>query len=466
MLKKVYFSKNTQLFYTFNFTFINNSTILILYQIFAQFIIHQIKEVNYMKHKNEWMYSMFTEVADCSISISKTITQKEWRKIYKEILPLAKKLDFCYVKQFNYDGVIGQCLARVAEVTEDYYGSIPPQIKLEGIYSQRLAIEPLQIHKMLNENSCEQETGSAFLGYAYDDDSLSYKIPGYELENHTFIINVLAIAFFIESRLPEKIFVYGSFPYRFALEAVKKINKFLKKTIGLPVVCRAKDLVLQIKQTNFSEKERFNLFCKTYMGNVDEECWKILYDNFPSDIIQDYREKHKDIYDNETQDSKETISDEKDEEVESEEVESEEVNPEEQYDIELTTQLFSFKKGNPINPDLLKNILTVFNNIEPAKNQQGYKSLSQDSPMTQIRKLSVYKEGLALLDSDWKHIIHCFKTKRKALERYYPLFMVSCDLYGIASNITRALMVNDSLYKYCSSIYKKQQLNTQIIEED
>ncbi|MBO4629310.1 MAG: hypothetical protein J5687_05095 [Treponema sp.] len=414
-----------------------------------------------MNHKNEWMYSLFTEVADCSISISKSITQKEWKTIYKEVLALAKKLDFCYVKHFNYDGVKGQCLARSVEVSEDYYGTISPKLKLEGIYSQRVAVVPFSISKRLKKDSCEQETGSAFLGYAYDDYSLASEISGYELENQTYIRNILAIAFFIESMLPEKIFVNGSFPYEYVIEAVNTINQYLKKPIGLPLVCRAKDLVQQIQQTNFSDKEKFELFCKTYMGKLDEECWKVLYDSFPSDIIQKNLKNSKNENDEETQESHKKISEDEDKKIE-----TDEDNIDEHYDIEWTTQLFDFKKGDSIDPDLLENILTVLNNIEPAKKQKGYEGLSQNSPIDQIRKLAAYKNGLALLDTDWKHIIYCFKTKKNALERYYPLFMVSCDSYELTSNITRALMVNDALYKYCTSIYKKQQKNKEIIQED
>ena len=404
-----------------------------------------------MTHKNEWMESMFPEVADCSISISKTVTQKEWRKIYREVLPLSKKLDFCYVKKFDFEGVKGQCLVRPTEIAENFYGLITHKLKLEGLYSQRLAIGPIYIDTKLLKDWCEQETGSAFLGYAYDDNSLSINMLGDELENQTFIINILAIAFFIESRLPEKIFVYGSFPYEYALEAVNKINKYLKEPVGLPVVCRAKDLIQQIQQTILSDKEKFELFCNTYRGVENEELWKLLNATFPENIIQEYLKENQKNNEEETQTSQEDILDDEDETAESK-VDS----IDKQYDIELSSQLFAFKKGKSINPDLLKDVITVLNNVEPAKEQKGYKDLSENSPLDQIRKLAAFKEGLVLLDKDWKHIIHCFKTKKNALERYYPLFMVSCDSYGITSNITRALMVNDALYKYGSAMQKKQ----------
>ena len=133
---------------------------------------------------------------------------------------------------------------------------------------------------------------------------------------------------------------------------------------------------------------------------------------------------------------------------------------ENQYDVELTTQLFNYKKGNSINPDLLKDIIAILNNIESAKEQNGYKLLSEKPPLEQIKRIAFHLANnnyfCALLDTDWKHIIHIFKTKKNALERYYSLFMVKCDPYEITSNIIRALMVNDDLYKYCVAKQKEQ----------
>ena len=67
---------------------------------------------------------------------------------------------------------------------ENFYGLITHKLKLEGLYSQRLAIGPIYIDTKLLKDWCEQETGSAFLGYAYDDNSLSINMLGDELENH------------------------------------------------------------------------------------------------------------------------------------------------------------------------------------------------------------------------------------------------------------------------------------------
>lgn len=410
-----------------------------------------------MSYKDEWIHSMFYEVASCSVSISKSITQKEWNKVYREIRPLTKKLDFCYLGKFNYKGIEGQCLLRAAETYHEFLGVIydsePAVLKIEGLYSERMLNGHSYIDKTLRENWCEQNKGDAFLGYAHSDTSLSIIMLGDELQNTTYIINVLAIAFLIEARLHEKAFVYGSFPYNYAVEAVNKINRYLKEPIGLPVVCSATDLMKYTQKTNFTDKEKCEFFYKTYMGKYDKDCWKILHDNFTNAIINEFYTEYTDeASDKIAQDIQGDVSvDEK--------AQSKQVKNEKQYDIELTTQLFNYKKGDSINPDILKNIIIVLNNTEPAKEQNGYKRLSENSPLDQIRKIARHLEisdyNFALLDKDWKHIIHIFKTKKNALERYYPLFMVKCDPYEITSNIIRALMVNDALYKYCVTKQKE-----------
>ena len=388
-------------------------------------------------YKHEWIDKMFPEVSSCSISISKTITQKEWKKIYKEILSLAKKLDLCYLRKFNFDGVEGNCISRAAEVTEEvgiFYPTKETRLKLEGIYSQRTIINQSYIGTKLMDEWSEQDKGSAFLGYAYSDHTLSTIILGDEIENETYIISILAIAFYMEARLPEKIFVYGNFPYEYAVNAVKKVNQVIKTPIQLPLICRAKDLMEKTQQTNFSEKEKCKFFRDTYIGKYDEEYWNLLHENFPDEIIPDS------INNIATQN-----------ETTAQKADKDNI----QYDIELSVQLFNFKKGNTINPDILKDIITVLNNVEPAKKQNGFTILSKYTPLEQVKRLAWHANSLLLLDTDWKHIINCFKTRKNALERYYPLFMVSCDTYGTLSNIVRALIVNDTLYKHCAKIQKQ-----------
>lgn len=358
--------------------------------------------------KYNWHENLFPTTACCSISISKTITQKEWEKVYEEMLSLAKVLDLCTVKDFNYHGVTGKWFERSKEI-KDNHSCSHYYWKPEGLYSERVAVATLKINRYLNEDDCGQSEGSAFLGYAYSDENLSSIMLGEEIEVPNYITSILALAFLVEARLPDKAFVYGDFDYKLALEAVEKINKHLKKAIGLPVVCRSEALMTLVKETNFSEEEKLKLFVNTYMGPANEDNEQIIQCNSESD------------------------------------------NSVKLYDIECTKELFNYKKGNSISPELLKLLQEHFATFAEARKQNGYRFLSTLSPREQIIGLSQQINILPLCDSDWKHIINQFNKHHNSLERYYPLFMVRYDLYSSSSNVVRALLINDELYEFCKT---------------
>ena len=230
----------------------------------------------------------------------------------------------------------------------------------------------------------------------------------------------------MEARLPDKIFVYGEFDYHLASEAVTKINKHLKKRIGLPTVCKPDALMSLIKETRFSEKEKFELFLDTYMGQKDEKYFKSLKENFSDEMTRSYTEQYK-SENNDTEDKK--------------------------YDIEETIELFKYKKGNSIDPELLDKILSSFDILEAGKKQRGFALLSTVSPNEQIRHLAIQKQNIPLCDTDWKHIIHYFEKHKNGLERYYSLFMANKEPYTPTNNLVRALMVNDELYNFCHKLY-------------
>lgn len=399
--------------------------------------------------KYNWKEEMFPEIANCSISVSKTITQKEWEKVYKEALSLTKALDLCAVEDFNYMGVKVQCFVHPKEI-KDYYLKPLCYFKADGLYSERIGIGPLKFHRYLDKEDCNQTEGSAFLGYAYSDEALSSIMLGYELEVHNYITKILALAFLIEARLPDKAFVYGTFDYSTAVESIEIINKFLKKPIGLPVICKPEALIKLVKETNFSEEEKYELFIKTYMGARNKEFWEILMNNFSNIMMYKYRKEYEEVL------SKLNNNDEEEDDDYDElpnQIDNNSNTAEQEYDIESTKDLFNYKKGNTIEPKLLKNILDCFDLFKTTIEQKEYAYLSKLSPIEQIKTLSLCQKQFPLQDKDWKHAINYFLTKKDALERYYLLFMLKYEMYSPACNITRALFINDALYKFCHNLY-------------
>ncbi|MBO4546474.1 MAG: hypothetical protein J5700_02735, partial [Treponema sp.] len=181
------------------------------------------------------------------------------------------------------------------------------------------------------------------------------------------------------------------------VEAVEKINKHLKKKIGLPIICRPEALMALIKETDYSEKEKLELFKNT--------CIK------------------------QTAQKKQAVTRE--------------------YDVECTAELFNYKKGNSVAPEVVKLLKQTFDMLSAAKKQNGYKFLSGLPPTEQIRGLAWQSDFIPICDVDWKHIIDNFESRKDSLERYYPLFMVRCESYSSTSNIIRSLLINDDLYEFC-----------------
>ena len=208
--------------------------------------------------KYNWIKGMFPTTAVCYVSISRTIAQEEWEKVYEEALSLASDLDLCSVEDVDFHGFTAKCFARPKEIKENYCGPVQ-YWNADGLYSERVGVAPVKFFRKLSDDECGQSKGSAFLGYAYDDGSLSFTILGDHLEVPHYISSILALAFLIEARLPDKAFVYGDFDYPLAVEAVEKINKHLKDKIGLPIICRPEALMALINETNYSEKKNFDM---------------------------------------------------------------------------------------------------------------------------------------------------------------------------------------------------------------
>ena len=134
---------------------------------------------------------------------------------------------------------------------------------------------------------------------------------------------------------------------------------------------------------------------------------------------------------------------------------------ERKYDIEFTDELFEYKNGKTINPELLEQILECFDVFKTARMQGGYTHLSTMTPMQQIRRLARQKEFIPIKDIEWQHVINYFKTENNALERYYPLIMAKYELYSATCNVTCALLINDELYEFCRDKYSERE-NTNI----
>lgn len=390
------------------------------------------------------MISESFENADCTVYLSKTVTQEEWEKVYEEILTLSDALDLAYVEDFDIDGVKGKCLARAKEINEVIWQEERLVWKAEGLYNGRKSITPLHLCRKLKPENCGKDEGSAFLGYAYKDESLAFQVMGGELQDINYITSILGIAFLIEARLPDKAFVHGNFFPEFAEKALLKINKLLKEPIELPVVCRPEVLIKYVMQANGTKEAKFSFFKNTYLYLETEEYWKALEENFSEDFIGDYIKKNRD---EKIKTIEENRKQKKDKKYDKEKRE---------YDIEWAEELFDYKNGMTINPDLLRQIVGAFDTFEAARKQDGYKYFSQFEPIEQLRRLAKQPKYFPIKDVDWIHCIEYFKTHDDGLERYYPLFMTRYEDYSPTCHMVRSFFINDELYEYCKDLYYKK----------
>ena len=125
--------------------------------------------------KYNWIEDMFPTTATCGVSISRTITQEEWEKVYEETLSLAYDLDLCSVEDIDFHGFTAKCFARPKEVKENYFGPVQ-YWKADGLYSERVGVTPIRFFRKLGDGECGQPKGSAFLGFAFRDESLATRM--------------------------------------------------------------------------------------------------------------------------------------------------------------------------------------------------------------------------------------------------------------------------------------------------
>ena len=168
--------------------------------------------------------------------------------------------------------------------------------------------------------------------------------------------------------------------------------------------------------------------------------------NFPKTTVEEFKKKN-----NPEQKKEEKESDSEERKSAFDE------DSERKYDIEFTDELFDFKNGNTINPELLDQILGCFDVFKEARKQSGYEYLSPMTPIQQIRRLARQKEFIPIKDVEWQHVINYFKTESDALERYYPLVMVSYEQYSPTCHVACSLFVNDELYTFCRDKYLEKE---------
>lgn len=236
-----------------------------------------------------------------NMSISKSVTKKEWEKVYKETLFLVDKLPLAERISKNIHGIDTICLVRTKERTEKY-GWYKEKSRTgwfaDGDYiCMNTAEDHFLPRDLVEEDTIEPEAGDAILGnvaayldYDWKDDicSHTYEIWGNKTQGETYHMYLLAIACLIEARLGEKAFVHGDITRGQCKKAVEIANKYLEKPIEMPDRCYTDRLLKRISKMSLSQEEKLELFDDIYLGTKDGEYGDFLRKEFSEEVISTY----------------------------------------------------------------------------------------------------------------------------------------------------------------------------------
>lgn len=240
-------------------------------------------------------------------AVSKSVTEKEWEKVYRETLTLVEAFPFAERGVVTYAGRDIVCAVRTKE-KEMPFGE-PKQrgwcttmdyVSLNGAEEYYIP-EKLVDDRKLNPSAGDamMEALPAYMNYDSEDERFcqTYSISGGKTQGRTYHMYLLAVACLIEARLGEKAFVYGDITRGQCRKAVEMANKYLEKPIEIPARCEAERLYRRIKKLPFDEMEQMDIFEQFFLGVKDKSFYEFEREHYHEDVIQNYwKEKFEHSY--------------------------------------------------------------------------------------------------------------------------------------------------------------------------
>ena len=237
------------------------------------------------------------------MTISKSVTQCEWEKVYEETLQLVKVFPLAERRKVKCKGIDTICLVPTVERKETY-GWNDEKTRLgwfaDGDYESLHTAERYSLHKeFFQDSEVESNAGDALLGalpaymdYAWDDPICShiYDMWGGKTQAEPYHMYLLAIACIIEARLGEKAFVYGDITRGQCKKAVEMANKYLEIPIDVPDRCDMERFCKRVSKLKMSEKEQLAIFERLYLGTKDIEYGEFIQEKYSQDALNEYWE--------------------------------------------------------------------------------------------------------------------------------------------------------------------------------
>lgn len=228
-------------------------------------------------------------------SISYSVTQEEWEKVYEETLDLAQKLGLADWSKFYYKGIRHYAYCKVKEETEEEFGEEKHYWVACAEYSHLADGEYFRLNRKLNNSKYNKDAGPAILrkidSYTNVNSKPYENQTDYDVTDHCkgfYGIRLLAILCLMESRLKEKVFIYGDISKSSCETAVELANKHLKEPIGLPARCDYNRLYEIVKTIDIPEEEKIYLMENAYLGEIDLRYKKFIIENFNKTTINQF----------------------------------------------------------------------------------------------------------------------------------------------------------------------------------
>ena len=226
-------------------------------------------------------------------SISNSVTQEEWTKVYEESLALANKINLADWGKFYYKGIRHYAYCKVKEQTEKEFDKEKHFWQASSDYQYLNTGDVFRLKREID--NYDENAAPAILEQLHLSTDVRSKICENQIKKRclrifrdTYYIKLLAILCFMESKLKEKIFIHGDFDIQDCEKAVKIINNNLDDQIELPARCCFTRLFSIVRKIDISDEEKIYLMEKTYLGNINFNYKKLIEESFGKETLNNF----------------------------------------------------------------------------------------------------------------------------------------------------------------------------------
>lgn len=238
------------------------------------------------------------------LSISDSVTQQEWEKVYEETLQLVQAFPFADLKRVLIKGIPVCCLVPTREQKEIgrwNHGKIDAGWSAVGDYETMMTAEDYYLPRnLVDDRKAAPDGKDALLGIICDDMDEDWDDSPYQkfyalwrnkTQGKTYHLYLLAIACLIQARLGKKAFVYGSITRGQCRKAVEMANEHLSTPIDLPDQCDMERFFRRVSDLPLSRKQQLTVFVKLYLGTQDAEFGTFLRRAYSEEVCDAYWQK-------------------------------------------------------------------------------------------------------------------------------------------------------------------------------